>query len=137
RKNLSLIRQIFKQSTPFQKSIGYDFFLGVSTWIISFPIVTILGELLDYFIIEVFQYSYKEQVAVRYLKAMQNDGLLLSLALFAILILAPIIEEFLFRGVLQNAFKKSMGYKAAILLSSFSFALFHYSPSQGASNISL
>jgi membrane protease YdiL (CAAX protease family) len=44
---------------------------------------------------------------------------------FAIAIAAPIVEELLFRGLLQNALAKYMPIWGAILLSSFLFALVH------------
>lgn len=44
---------------------------------------------------------------------------------FAIAIAAPIVEELLFRGLLQNAVAKYVPFWAAILLSSFLFAVVH------------
>lgn len=44
---------------------------------------------------------------------------------FAIVIAAPIVEELLFRGMLQNAVAKYVPFWAAILLSSFLFAVVH------------
>jgi membrane protease YdiL (CAAX protease family) len=44
---------------------------------------------------------------------------------FAIAIAAPIVEELLFRGMLQNAVAKYVPFWAAILLSSFLFAVVH------------
>ena len=44
---------------------------------------------------------------------------------FAIAIAAPIVEELLFRGMLQNAVGKYVPFWAAILLSSFLFAVVH------------
>lgn len=47
---------------------------------------------------------------------------------FAIAIAAPVVEEVLFRGMLQNALTKYLPIWAAILLSSFLFALVHGQP---------
>lgn len=44
---------------------------------------------------------------------------------FAIAIAAPVVEELLFRGLLQNAVAKYVPFWAAILLSSFLFAVVH------------
>ncbi len=48
--------------------------------------------------------------------------------LFAIGIAAPIVEELLFRGMLQNALGKYMPFWGAIILSSLGFALVHMQP---------
>ena len=47
---------------------------------------------------------------------------------FAIAIAAPVVEELLFRGFLQNALTKYLPIWGAILLSSFLFALVHLQP---------
>lgn len=47
---------------------------------------------------------------------------------FAIAIAAPVVEELLFRGLLQNALTKYVPVWGAILLSSFLFALVHLQP---------
>ena len=47
---------------------------------------------------------------------------------FAFAIAAPLVEELLFRGFLQNALTRFVPIWAAILLSSFAFALVHLQP---------
>ena len=47
---------------------------------------------------------------------------------FAIAIAAPVVEELLFRGLLQNALTKYVPVWGAIILSSFLFALVHLQP---------
>jgi membrane protease YdiL (CAAX protease family) len=59
------------------------------------------------------------------------------MSVVSVVIFAPIIEEFLFRGCLQNYLKLHFGTKAAIQLSALCFALFHLTPSQGIGNFSL
>ena len=51
--------------------------------------------------------------------------------------LAPCIEETLFRGFLQSYIRQYLGPKLSIVISSFCFALFHYSSEQGLANISI
>jgi uncharacterized protein len=111
--------------------------MGVLTWIISFPLVIAVGQFADLLLYLFFKYENYEQVAVRYLKTTLGSPPMLAIALFTILIAAPIIEEFLFRGCLQNFFKRYMLTKNAILLSALCFSLFHFAPSQGIGNISL
>lgn len=125
------------QSIPHRKSAGTDFLMGILLWIVSFPLVVAIGQLVDMLLTLFFQFEGYEQVAVRYLKTTLESPLPLTLALFTILIAAPIIEEFLFRGLLQSYLKKHMIPKKAIVLSALCFSLFHYAPSQGIGNISL
>lgn len=124
-------------SYRYKKPILHDIGLGFLTWILAFPIVVVLGELSDLFIYYVFGVENYEQVAVVYLKMTSQYPSLLFIALFIILVAAPCIEEFLFRGIFQNWLRQYLGPKAAILLSSLGFAFFHMAPSQGWGNISL
>lgn len=120
-----------------KKSVFYDIVIGLITWLVAFPIVMVVGELSDLFIYNVLGVENYEQVAVVYLKMTSKYPSLLFIALFVILVAAPCIEEFLFRGVFQNWLRIHLGPKAAILLSSLGFAFFHMAPSQGWGNISL
>jgi len=62
------------------------------------------------------------------LSAIARTPLNVALLIFAIVIMAPIVEEVLFRGFLQNALAKYVPFWAAILLSSFLFAVVHLQP---------
>ncbi len=133
-----LFKRIWKDTKiPHPKPIWFDFLMGVMTWVISFPLVIAVGQFADMILYLIFKYENYEQVAVRYLKTTLGSPPMLAVALFTILVAAPIIEEFLFRGCLQNFFKRYMTTKNAILLSALCFSLFHFAPSQGIGNISL
>lgn len=114
-----------------------DFGMGILTWLISFPAVILISKLCDLLIAYLFQVTEYEQAAVRFLKMMLSQPSLIIMAAISILILAPIIEEFLFRALLQTWLKRKLGTRAAVLLASSCFAAFHLSLSQGAGNISL
>ncbi len=129
---------IWKDRTiPHPKPVGIDFLIGVLTWIISFPLVVVIGQIADMILYFFFHFEGYEQVAVRYLKTTLESPPMLAVAIFTILLAAPVIEEFLFRGCLQNYFKRYMPTRQAIALSALCFSLFHLSPSQGIGNISL
>lgn len=51
----------------------------------------------------------------------------LALAIFMVAIVAPIMEEFFFRGFIYGAFRKRWGITAAIILTSVLFAVSHLS----------
>ncbi len=128
---------VWKISRTPRTSIAFDFGMGVLTWLISFPLITVVGSLTDLFVSLFFGPQEYEQVAVRYLKTSVSSQFLLIVAIVTIVLIAPIIEEFLFRGFFQNFLKKHIGRKAAILLTAFFFAFFHFSLSQNLGNVPL
>lgn len=133
--NQAEFKRILK--APNTAPLFWDFSLGALSWLLAFPVVVIVGQLFDLILFVVFQFENYEQVAVRYLKSTLLSPSQLVIALLMIVVAAPCIEEFLFRGCLQNFFKKKTGPKVAILLSSLCFALFHFSSSQGLGNVPL
>lgn len=132
-----LFHRIWKQHRVNPSSIAKDLSFGVLGWIISFPIVSFISQGLDLFLYSFTPFHGYEQVAITYLKNTIHSSPLLITALLTILVAAPCIEEFLFRGCLQTYLKGVVSTKSAIVLSSLCFSLFHFSTSQGLGNISL
>ena len=64
-------------------------------------------------------------------RAFQLDRAALIAFSFAALIGAPLIEELVFRGVLQRGLTKVVGAPAAITIQGFTFAAYHFVPSTG------
>jgi uncharacterized protein len=62
------------------------------------------------------------------LKALDSSTMGLFLKIMAIAILAPLIEELLFRGYLQTALMEKMNHHVAIWVAAFIFALIHLQP---------
>jgi len=118
-------------------SIFLDLWIGGITWFMSFPLVSIISDLVDTAMKALFHLKDYEQNAVKFVKIAQSTPISLTFALLSVLVAAPFLEEFLFRGVLQTYLKKKMGPQAAILLSAFFFALFHFAEGQGLGNVSL
>lgn len=114
-----------------------DFFLGVLTWLVAFPLVVLISEASDLLLGMLFGPIDYEQNAVVYLKSAQEVSWIALIAFFGIVLIAPVMEEFLFRGVLQSYLKKKLGVRSAIIFTALIFALFHVSASQGYGNISL
>ncbi len=119
------------------KCLINDFGLGLLTWLISFPLVAATAQLVEYFVFILTGYTGIDQVAIRFLKMTKASPYLLTIALFAILIAAPVIEEFVFRGILYTYIRGKIKRVGALILSSLIFALFHFSPQQGVGNFSL
>jgi membrane protease YdiL (CAAX protease family) len=128
--------KLWWSSVPFpvrMKEVGF----ALVTWILAMPLVGFIEQTFDLILYILFGVEHYDQVAVLYLKKAAHSLRDLSAALLLILWIAPIAEETLFRGFLQSWLKKHLGNKAAILLASLCFALFHFSPSHGIGNLSL
>lgn len=114
-----------------------DFGLGMVVWLIAFPWVGVMSQICDFILESLFNFQSYEQVAVRYLKENLGSAPQTVLALLSIVIIAPIVEELLFRGTLQQFLKKYCSVKVSIVLTAAIFACFHFSASQGLGNLSL
>jgi membrane protease YdiL (CAAX protease family) len=109
---------------------------GIVAWLVAFPTVIALSlilELLLFYGLNVRQIP--DQVAVYFLKLTFASPFFFGLALTVIVVLAPVVEELLFRGLLQSYIRQTLGPKGAIGLTSLCFSFFHYTTSQGFSNI--
>lgn len=115
-----------------------DIQFGALAWVVSFPFVIFSNQFFEWFLHEICKFpQLPEQLAVRFLKMTFNYPIDFILTVSTIVVFAPIIEELLFRGFLQSFIRQHLGSKAAIVISSFCFAFFHYSPEQGISNFSI
>ncbi|PIS03020.1 MAG: hypothetical protein COT85_03045 [Chlamydiae bacterium CG10_big_fil_rev_8_21_14_0_10_42_34] len=107
-------------------------------WILAFPLVLFLSQVLELVIYKIFKVTQlPDQIAVKFLKSTFDNPVYFTLAVISIIVLAPLIEETLFRGFLQTFIRKHLGSKQAIVITSFCFSLFHYSAGQGLGNISI
>lgn len=111
--------------------------IGAAAWLISFPCVAFTGALVRFLLSFIPPVHQVEQLAVAQLKAAQDDPLIFALSILGIVTLIPLLEELLFRGALQGVLKNFLSPFYAIATTSVVFALFHFSASQGASNIEL
>lgn len=128
-------QQLWQQtSIPWYKHLG----VGIGVWFVCYPLVLAFSQILSIATWHLFHHSFTEQIAVQHLRKIWTDPLLFSMTALAVITLVPITEEFLFRGLLQSWLKHKFHHPlAAILVSSLIFALFHYSSSQGITNIEL
>lgn len=136
-KNPKITYEIIKNKTS-SSLISKDIMIGIFSWIIAYPIVTFIGYLLDILVLVFFKsHKLPDQLAIEFIKSTFSQPIYFILALFLIIIVAPIIEEFLFRGVLLNFLKVYLKRSLAIIISSIVFAFFHYSTSQKLSNLTI
>ncbi len=113
-----------------------DLKFAALTWCIAFPVVLAMSQFLDLLVYYVFNVtSLPDQVAVYFVKMTFAQPFYFFMAILTIVILAPLVEELLFRGFLQSFIRKHLGPHQAILITSLCFSFFHFSPEQGLSNI--
>jgi membrane protease YdiL (CAAX protease family) len=112
----------------------FDLLIGAISWFISYPAAVIAGQIVALLFFVDYQKPSGEQVPVENLKAVMGEPLLFFLTVLATCILIPILEETLFRGVLQDWFSKRFGTVIAIPITSLIFTGFHFSSSQGSGN---
>ncbi|MBS0625040.1 MAG: CPBP family intramembrane metalloprotease [Verrucomicrobia bacterium] len=127
-------RAIWKRDP--HKPYAQDVAIGAVSWIISFPLVLSVSQFLDVFVYAIFHVTQlPDQVAVYFLKMTFAHPFYFLLTTLSIVVLAPFIEELIFRGFLQTFARKFMSPKNAILVSSICFSFFHFTPEQGLANI--
>ncbi len=132
----SFFSKIWKD-VSLKNSYLYDISIGFLTWFVAFPVIVVVNTLCETINSFLFKTEEIDQVAVKFLKNNTSSLPTLFFALALIVIAAPFIEEFLFRGCLQNFLRKIMGVKLSIMLTSLFFSLLHFSFSQQASNFPL
>jgi len=125
-----------RSSSESRRPLSEDLWFALFAWAISFPMVLFLSQMLELLISSIFNITQlPDQVAVRYLKLTFEHPFYLLMSIFSIVILAPLIEETLFRGFFQTFIRQHLGSKHAILITSLCFSFFHYSSDQGLGNI--
>lgn len=112
-----------------------SFFLGAFSWLISYPVVVFVGQGISLFVYLFIGKPEVEQVAVKSLKITQEYPILYFSMILCMVFLVPVMEELLFRGFLQSWLRGKVSIVPAILVTSITFALFHFSYSQGISNL--
>jgi hypothetical protein len=121
-----------------EHSVKEDIWAAFTAWVLAFPLVLFLSQVIELVVFKVFQVTQlPDQIAVKFLKSTFENPVYLALAVIAIIILAPLIEETLFRGFLQTYIRRHLGPKQAIVITSVCFSLFHYAAGQGLGNISI
>jgi len=116
----------------------WDFTFGGLTWFIVYPLIIVVSQLISYIILLRWEYSsHLNQVAVKFLTMTTPYPYLLVITILLIVFVVPMMEELLFRGLLQTWLKRCFGTYSAIMISASVFSVFHYSSSQGIENIEL
>ncbi len=119
------------------RSLIIDIFYGLFTYLLAVPLIYFLSEALALIVFQIFGTLGPEQNAVRVLRAMMSRKELLIPMVSIIIFIGPLIEEFLFRLLLQTYLRERLGRKAAILLTALAFSFLHFSKAQEVANFIL
>ncbi len=119
-----------------KRDLKSDALIALTACIVSFPLVICIGQILEIILYLIFHtLQLPDQLVILFLKTTFGKPLYFFLATFSIIIFAPLIEEWLFRGFLQSYLRRYFNAPIAITLSSATFSLFHFSKEQGLGNI--
>jgi hypothetical protein len=99
--------------------------------------VLFTGQLLGILVNDIGGIAPVEQIPVQSVKLAADDPQLFALTAVAVIVVAPWLEELLFRGFLQSWLRSAIGAKSAIAVSSLIFASFHFSMSLGFNNLEI
>lgn len=111
-----------------------NFLLGVVSWLMAYPMVLFVGQVVSATVWLIEPQETPDQVAVRQIRAAENSPYLLGLYFPLIVFIVPVAEEILFRGFLQSWLRSFLSFFPALILASLIFALCHFSISQGIAN---
>jgi uncharacterized protein len=133
-KSADMIRQTIWGSTV--AALWDDVKRALVCFITVLPISHAIYLFLDLAIRYLFQIDeLPEQIVVKMIKAALPYPKVIVLYSVITVVLAPIVEEMLFRGFLQSWLRSFLSPKIAIAFSSLFFTIVHYSVAQGLGNI--
>jgi len=112
-----------------------DFKTILLAWFIVVPTLVITESILEWLILFFGPVEFPDQIAVKRLKEVYPHFTSFVCLGISIVCVVPFIEELLFRGLLQGWLRTKVRPMLSIILASGAFALAHYSPAQGVSNL--
>lgn len=132
------VLHIWKDPTfPDSKSLSSNLLSAWTTLVVAAPFILAIAHLSEVIRVLIWGYSTQEQLAILYLKQALASPTGMVFAFIAILVLAPCLEEYLFRGLLQSWLRRKIGPVKAIFASAVLFGVFHFSASQSTTNLPL
>ena len=136
----SALRRLIFWGTALPPSVGRAlkaFTIGVGTWLISYPAVVVVSQLVQVVLYFFGPLKHVEQTAVQHLKSTMESLPLFWTTAWVIIFIVPVAEEILFRGFLQRWLVQKIGRGWGIVIASALFAGFHFAGVQGVDNIEL
>ncbi len=111
---------------------------GVGFALLLFPFFIIIHAVLQFCALSFSYMEWHKQIALSLFEQARHISFAyLLIAIFTISCLAPIIEEFLFRGVLYSALESFVHPLLALIVNASIFAFLHFSLEQGSANYAI
>ncbi len=108
---------------------------GMGAWFVAFPFVIVSVNLVKMIFDQFFTIPNIQQLPVQDLMRVRHNQPLFTSLAFCIVVIVPIVEELLFRGMLQTWLRKSLRWKWSVAVTSVIFASLHLSPDHGMRNV--
>jgi membrane protease YdiL (CAAX protease family) len=109
--------------------------IGMLSWLIAYPAILLLTQILSMILHQWLGFDLHEQLAVNQVQSVKPYPLLLTTLVLCMVTVVPFIEEVLFRGYLQESLQPYFRPWTAVTITALIFSLFHFSLTQGASNL--
>jgi membrane protease YdiL (CAAX protease family) len=136
-KGASVLRYIWHPAPDSIYSTKYSMLIGAISVFIAMPVVEFIGALYASASSYFFESGEWSQTAVNVMRDGMDSPLQFLSLVISVIIFAPIIEEWLFRGFIQGYLRGLIGPYWAIAITSLFFSMAHYTVQQGIGNIDL
>jgi membrane protease YdiL (CAAX protease family) len=110
---------------------------GIALFFVAYPLVLVVSASIASLLYWLGWEEIKTQAAVLSLERIKEHPSSFAVLAASIIFWVPFVEEIAFRGFLLSFFLKITSPKIAIAVTSLLFGVFHYSPMQGMSNITI
>lgn len=129
-------RWLGKGSRWLQKAGRFrNILLGMLSWLIAYPVIILFTQVMGIVLHDWLGYEMHEQLAVNQVQSVKEYPALLTVFVLCLITVVPFIEEVLFRGYLQESLQPFVRPWTAVVITALIFALFHFSLTQGISNL--
>ncbi|MEX1013170.1 MAG: CPBP family intramembrane glutamic endopeptidase [Waddliaceae bacterium] len=112
-----------------------NFFIGLGSWFICFPFVIVSVILVKLILGQFFTIPNIQQLPVQDLIRVRHHLPLFTTLSLIVVVIIPMVEELLFRGMLQTWLRGRLHWKWAVLVTALIFATLHLSASHGMRNV--
>ncbi|SCA63487.1 hypothetical protein SCG7086_AS_00180 [Chlamydiales bacterium SCGC AG-110-P3] len=114
-----------------------DIGIGAVSLFVAYPAALTIGNFLSIGVVLVYGPQHSEQVAVQFFRATLGDPVLFWSTVLTLVVVVPIVEECLFRMMLQSWLRQLFSMKGAVVVASLVFSIFHFAVAQGVANVHL
>jgi membrane protease YdiL (CAAX protease family) len=121
----------------FLKNLLSQYIKAFFSYILALPAISLLALLVGALLFYFTGFQDAEQEVVKQVQSFAKDPPLFAAALVVVVLIAPICEEILFRGLLLTWLCKKLPIRWALILSAILFAVLHMNAKQGWGNIQI